>query len=39
VTKKVYMTGKKVVDDFYEWENIKADKKLGQWHYVISPVE
>jgi len=39
VTKKIYTIGKKVVSDFYEWANIKADKKLGQWNYVISPVE
>lgn len=38
VTKKIYKTGKKVASDFYEWANIKVDKKLGQWNYVISPV-
>jgi len=37
ITKKVYKTGKKVASDFYEWANIKADKKLGQWNYVVSP--
>ncbi len=37
ITKKVYKTGKKVASDFYEWANIKADEKLGQWNYVVSP--
>ena len=38
ITKKVYETGKQVANDFYEWANIKADEKLGQWNYVISHV-
>jgi len=38
VTKKIDETGKKVASDFYEWANIKADEKLGQWNYVVSPV-
>ncbi|VAW86147.1 hypothetical protein MNBD_GAMMA16-2229, partial [hydrothermal vent metagenome] len=37
ITKKVYKTGKKVASDFYQWANIKADKKLGKWNYVVSP--
>lgn len=38
ITKKLYETGKQVASDFYEWANIKADKKLGQWNYVINPI-
>lgn len=37
ISKKIYKTGKKIAIDFYEWANIKVDKKLGQWNYVISP--
>ncbi len=39
ITKKIYKTGKKVVNNFYEWANIKVDKKLWQWNYVISPTK
>ena len=38
ITKKVYETGKQVASNFYEWASITADKKLGQWNYVIHPI-
>ena len=37
ITKKIYRTGKKVASDFYEWADVKADEKLGDWNYVVSP--
>jgi len=39
ISNKVYETGKKVADDFYQWANIKFDEKLGHLNYVIHPVE
>ncbi len=38
ISKKVYETGKKVADDFYQWANITFDKTLGRLNYVINPV-
>ena len=38
ISKKVYETGKKVADNFYEWANIIFDKKLGRLNYFINPV-
>ncbi len=38
ISKKIYETGKKVADDFYEWANINFDERLGQLNYVINPV-
>lgn len=37
ITKKVYEKGKKVADDFYDKANLKFDKVLGRWNYVVSP--
>ena len=37
ITKKIYQTGKKVASDFYEWADIQADEKLGEWNYVVNP--
>jgi len=38
VSKKVYVTGKKVSVDFYDWANIKYDEVLGRLNYAINPV-
>ena len=38
VSKKVYVTGKKIAVDFYDWANIKYDEVLGRLNYVINPV-
>jgi len=37
ISKKVYETGRKVAEDFYERANIEFDKRLGQFNYVINP--
>ena len=37
VSKKIYETGKKVAEDFYEYANIKFDKVLGAWNYTVNP--
>lgn len=38
ISKKMYETGKKVADDFYEWANILYDEKLGHLNYFVNPV-
>lgn len=38
ISKKVYETGKKVVEGFYEWANITFDKIIGNLNYVVNPV-
>ncbi len=38
VSKKIYETGKKIASDFYVYANIKADKILGDWNYIINPI-
>jgi len=38
VSKKLYEIGKKVASDFYESANIKFDKVLGAWNYVVRPM-
>ena len=38
VSKKVYETGKKVADNFYDYANIKFDKILGEWNYTVNPI-
>lgn len=37
VSKKIYKKGKKIASDFYDKANIKFDKFLGSWNYVVSP--
>jgi len=39
ISRKIYELGRKVVDDFYEWGNIKFDEKFGLWNYVVSPMK
>ena len=38
ISKKAYEIGKKIACDFYEYANIKVDKILGSWNYVINPI-
>lgn len=38
ISKKIYRTGKKAASDFYEYANIKFDKILGDWNYVVNPM-
>ncbi len=38
ISKKAYEIGKKIASDFYECANIKVDKILGAWNYVINPI-
>jgi hypothetical protein len=38
ISKKTYCCGKKIAADFYDNANIKPDKILGQWNYVVAPV-
>ena len=37
ITKKIYITGRKIADNFYQSANVKFDSILGQWNYVINP--
>ena len=36
ISKKIYETGKKVTNDFYEYANIKFDRVLGVWNYTVN---
>lgn len=38
ISKKIYNTGKKAASNFYGYANIKFDKILGAWNYVINPM-
>jgi len=38
ISKKIYSTGKKYASNFYEYANIKFDKLLGAWNYVVNPM-
>ena len=37
ISKKIYKKGKSVAVDFYEKANIKFDRFLGQWNYIVKP--
>jgi hypothetical protein len=38
ISKKTYSSGKKAALDFYEYANIKFDKTLGAWNYIVNPI-
>jgi len=38
ISRKIYETGKKVANDFYEHANIKFDRVLGAWNYTVNPI-